>query len=224
MYKTKQISLATMLFIFCFCSYGNSIAEQIIQEQELTKSKLQQHIEFLADDSLLGRNTGTQEYEMAAQYVARQFEQYGLKPTMADNSWFQSVPLIESTIDSKSAQLILHNNHQQITLNYHEEFFTFPSAVTKQEDVKAPLVFVGYGISSKELHHDDYATINVAGKIVVFIVGQPNSLPNEAGAHVSDIREKIKQAAAHGAVGVVGIDLPSNQTYKNLRSKAATRS
>lgn len=221
MYKIKRLSLATFLMLICFYSYGNSNTEQSIEENELTKSNLREHIEFLADDILKGRNTGTEEYEIAAQYVAHHFQQYGLKSSSANDSWFQSVPLIESTLDKTSAQMILHKGVEQQKLNYHTEFFSFPSAITKHDNVKAPLVFVGYGISSKELDHDDYKHIDVEGKIVVFIMGSPSSFPSEAGAHVSDIREKIKQAAMHGAVGIIAIDQPNNQTYKNLREKAA---
>jgi hypothetical protein len=221
MYKIKPLLLAAFLMLLCCNSNANSIAEQLIKDNELTKNKLQQHIEFLADDSLKGRNTGTQEYEVAAQYVARHFEQYELKPAMKNGSWFQSVPFIESTLTPSATQMILHSGDSQQVLNYHEEFFSFPSAISPQDTVKAPLVFVGYGISSEELYHDDYNNIDVTGSIVVFITGRPSEFPSEAGAHVSDFREKIKQAALHGAVGVIAIDSPNNQTYMNLRDKAA---
>jgi len=221
MNKIKQLSLATLLTLICFYCYSKTLAGQLIKDNELTRNKLKEHIEFLADDSLKGRNTGSREYEVAAQYVAHQFKQYGLKPGMVNGSWFQSVPLIESTLNKNATQMTIHIGDEQQILNFHEEFFAFPSAISKQDTVSAPLVFVGYGISSKELGHDDYKNIDITGKIAVFINGRPSTFPSEAGAHVSDIREKIKQAAEHGAIAVIAIDTPDNQTYKNLRTKAA---
>jgi len=220
MYKLNSLLLATFLYIICLNSFANNISKQLAEENEYTKSKLKEHIEFLADDSLKGRKTGTQEYEVSAQYVARHFNKYGLKPSAVDGSWFQSVPLIESKLDKSSAQMVLHSNNKQQILNYYEEFFTFPSAISEQDTINAPLVFVGYGISSKELNHDDYANIDVTGKITVFINGRPNTFPSEEGAHVSDIREKIKHAAEHGAVGVIAINSPKSKTYYNLREKS----
>jgi len=227
MYKFKSQSATIILFIIGviffiigFNSLANTNTEQTIKEKEHIKSNLKEHIEFLADDSLKGRKTGTPEYELSAQYVARHFNQYGLKPGAEDGTWFQSVPLIESTLDNGSAQMILHSKSNQQILKYYEEFFTFPSAISLQDSISAPLIFVGYGISSKELNHDDYENIDVKGKIIVFINGRPNKFPSEEGAHVSDIREKIKHAAEHGAVGVIAINSPKSQAYYNLREKS----
>ena len=66
-------------------------------EQALAARTVQAHVEFLADDRLEGRDTGSRGHEIAANYVASQFRQLGLEPGGPDGSWFQQVPLRRAT-------------------------------------------------------------------------------------------------------------------------------
>lgn len=208
-------------------SYSASVAtlpaaEKLLKQAQETKRALREHITFLADDALKGRNTASEEYEIAGRYVADQFKQIGLKPGGENHTWVQSVPFAQSLIEQHSMQLQISGAAQPLQLIPQEDYFLFPGALSSHDEITAPLVFVGYGISSPKLQYDDYQGIDVKGKIAVFLSGRPRSMPSEEGAHVGDIREKIRQAAEHGAAGVIGIDTSKEgRSYLNLRSKAS---
>jgi Zn-dependent M28 family amino/carboxypeptidase len=175
---------------------------------ETVKNALKAHVEFLADDTLKGRLTGSAEYEIAARYVASRFSQFGLQPAGDNNSWFQSVPFIKSIQDSTSLAMILDTSSQQTELKSPQQFVAFSSSGAEQESVRGQLVFVGYGIVSKGLKHDDYTDIDVKGKIVVLLAGRAVAFPSEEGAHVSSIGEKFRHAAERGAIGVISVHTP----------------
>ena len=78
-----------------------------------------------------------------------------------------------------------------------------PSVTEKQRAIDAGMVFVGYGLSDRALGLDDYAGLDVRGKIVVMLDGTPAGLPSEVAAHLG--ADKRRMAAAHGAVGMLEI-------------------
>lgn len=195
------------------------------QQDNSVKNALRAHIEFLADDVLQGRDTGSNEYEISARYVASHFKQYGLKPAGENNSWFQSVPFVKSQLDTKAVQMMMHQGNKETTFAFPEQFMSYPSATTSELGVRAKLAFVGYGIVSERLKHDDYANIDVTGKIVVMLAGRPDAFPSEQGAHVSSSAEKARHAAANGAVGMIAIHTPAYdkvRTYQRATQVAGT--
>ncbi|GHF22159.1 aminopeptidase [Kordiimonas sediminis] len=186
----------------------------------IEEAQLRAHLTFLSSDNLKGRDTGTAEYEIAANYVASHFEQFGMRPAGDNSSWFQSVPFIRSKLNPGSVQFTIHEENEQSHLTYQDDFFMLPSAISQQDNVRGELVFVGYGIVSKELHLDDYAGLNVQDKIVVILGGRPAALANDFGAHVSSIGEKVRLAVRQGAKGVIFVDTPAEQktnTYQRYR-------
>jgi Zn-dependent M28 family amino/carboxypeptidase len=183
------------------------------------ENNLQAHIEFLADDYLLGRDTGSKQYEIAARYVASHFKQFGMKPAGDNNTWFQSVPFIKSQVDKSSIRFNLHTNGADQSLSYPDEFIMGSNPNSSEDSVTAQLVFVGYGINSPELKHNDYADIDVKDKIVVLLSGKPQSFPSEIGAHVSSGDEKSRHAAEQGAIGIIALHTPQRdkvRTYEKI--------
>jgi len=183
-----------------------------LTEKQIENS-LRAHVAFLADDLLKGRDTGSHGYEIAAHYVANQFAQYGLVPAGDNNTWFQSVPLLKSTLDKFSVQMVLHDKFSKhaTKFNYPEQFVMLASADHTKEKVTAKIIFVGYGIVSKKLKHNDYAGLEVAGKIVLILAGRPVAYQSEQGAYLTMIDEKIRHAAEYGAVGVIIMDTPMTE-------------
>ncbi len=200
--------IRVMLFLPLVC-YGNVNDEKKDAiSNKAVKGALRAHIEFLADDLLKGRETGSTEYEIAANYVASHFKQFGLKPRGNGNTWFQSVPMIKSSLIQSDAQFILHTDDQTTEFSYPQQFISGASAISVQDDITAELVFIGYGIVSKELDHDDYADLDVKGKIVVMLTGNPTTFPSEEAAHLSSTTEKARHAAEHGAVAMISLHTP----------------
>jgi len=186
-------------------------------------SALASHIEFLSDDLLRGRDAGSPEYEIAAHYVASHFKQFGLKHAGENGSWFQSVPLTKSTLDLSSPRMILHSDNQQTIFSFPDQFTSLASVLSPKDNVRGQLAFVGYGIVSRQLNINDYANLDVKGKIVVILHGRPASFASEQGAHFGDIRVKLNQAASQGAIGVIILDTPVSEqlnSYQHMVSLA----
>ena len=214
----KLIFLTITLFHLSACdqqSAPNTEHKTVKHSNEKVKASLKAHIEFLADDLLKGRDTGSAEYEIAARYVSSHFKQYGLKPAGENGTWFQTVTFTRSKPDSSAAEMIIHANGNDIKLAYPDQFLSGSSAISIADEVRANVVFVGYGIVSEELNHDDYAGLNVKGKIVAYLTGKPASFPSEEGAHVSSGSEKRKFASERGAIGILTL-------HTNMRDKVRT--
>ncbi|HSK78910.1 MAG TPA: M28 family metallopeptidase [Thermoanaerobaculia bacterium] len=167
------------------------------------------HMRFLADDLLEGRRTATRGYDLAARYVAAHFEALGLEPAGTRGSYFQPVPLVEMTTVEPECSLTLLRDGRKTVLRYGEDFFT--GAVPGETNVTAPVVFVGFGVTAPELGYDDYAGIDVKGKIVIRLSGAPPAFPPDQRAYYSDLDVKNGNAAARGAVGVFGISTPERE-------------
>jgi Zn-dependent M28 family amino/carboxypeptidase len=160
------------------------------------------HVAFLADDRLEGRDTGSRGHEIAATYVATQFMALGLKPGGEDGGWFQKVPFRSATVVG-TPRLTISGPGGTRSWDNGTEVLIGPSLVEEKQDVAAPAVFVGYGISAPDQGIDDYKGLDVRGKIVVVLAGMPTGLDSEISAHLGDTKSAM--AARHGAIGLVTI-------------------
>jgi Zn-dependent M28 family amino/carboxypeptidase len=176
--------------------------------ESLLQQRLEAHINFLADDLLLGREAGSEAYEIAANYVASQYRQMGLMPAGNEGSYFQRVPLRQALLAPGSATMAYRGNGNERVFTFVEEFYAGPSLLHTDARVEAELVFAGYGIDAPELDYNDYANLDVNGKIVVQFFGQPHDFPSEEGAHFASSDQKTRAAAARGAVGIIMIHTP----------------
>ena len=163
------------------------------------------HIRFLADDLLEGRETGSRGFEIAARYVAAHFSAYGLQPGGDDGTYFQHIRFRSSHVDNLHSALVLHDGKRDVPLEMSKDFYLRPSLRRETDEVTAPLVFASFGIVAPELGHDDYASINARGKIVVIITGAPSRFPHDQRAYYSSVAVKEEIAAAHGAVGILSL-------------------
>ena len=211
--------LVSSLLIACNQPTNQSSEPNQVASTINLENNLRAHVEFLADDYLQGRDTGSNEYEIAARYVASHFNQFGLKPAGEDNSWFQSVPFIKTRVNKDSIGLTLHTDGADQSLEYPQEFIMGANPNSNADKLTASLVFVGYGINAPALNHNDYEGIDVKGKIVVILSGKPKSFPSELGAHVSSGTEKSRYAAENGAVGLLSLHTPERdkvRTYEKI--------
>lgn len=163
---------------------------------------------FLADDLLEGRETGSRGHEIAARYVAAQFAQYGVKPRGHGGGYLQTLPLQTGRQVSGSAVFEIHRAGAVQALTHLDDFTVSTTLSSDESDVSAPLVFVGHGITAPAFGHDDYAGIDVKGKIAVMLSDRPTAWPTEEGAHYAGGLTKARLAAQHGAVGIVTLQTP----------------
>jgi hypothetical protein len=167
------------------------------------------HVEFLADDLLEGRATGSRGFELAAKYVATEMAKLGLEPGGTDGSWMQPVELLEATRVVPAARVTVERGGERLELAPAVDFIPGFSYFGTEASVEAPLVFAGFGVSAPELGYDDFAGVDVMGKVAVVLSGAPAQFPNSQRAHYS--REKTRQLAARGAVGIVSLNTPDDE-------------
>jgi hypothetical protein len=166
------------------------------------------HMAFLADDRLEGRGTGTRGQEIAALYVATQLQAYGLEPAGDSGSYFQWIPFRQITVVPDQCELVLIRDGKEQPLKWGDDFLMRGHELNPDAKVDAPVVFVGYGVTAPHQRYDDYANIDVRGKIVAYLAGAPARFPSEQRAHFGSGREKAKNAVAHGAIGIIALNTP----------------
>lgn len=168
----------------------------------ITAQELQATVTFLADDLLEGRQIGRRGHEIAARYVAAQFKTMGLLPA-GTQGYFQPISFEERSFASTQETLTLVRGATRTVFVNGVELAVAPGNVAGPETISAPLVFVGFGIAAPELGIDDYAGVDVRGKIVVALTGAPVALNSEIAAHLG--RTKTGEAAARGAIGMIQV-------------------
>jgi Zn-dependent M28 family amino/carboxypeptidase len=173
-----------------------------------TPAAMRAHVEFLADDLLAGRDTGSEGHEIAARYVASQFDGLGLKPAGDANangaSWLQRITFQKTEFGKTPAALTVTGPAGAKSFTHAGDVIVGINADQPHLDVTAPLVFVGFGLENARLGLNDYAGLDVKGKIVVTLRGYPKGLPSEEGAHLSATKGKI--AESHGAIGMIALN------------------
>ncbi len=175
----------------------------VAEEPAFTAEAFRSHVAFLGDDLLEGREAGTRGYDIAAHYVATQFEGLGLRPGV-NGGWFQDIEFVRSSLAGAPPRLTIGGR----AFEQGSHILIRASADTAALDLTAPAVFVGYGIDAPGIGFDDYAGLDVRGKIVVALSGYPAGTASDVGAHLS--AGKARMAAARGAVGLITIRLPGD--------------
>lgn len=177
-------------------------------DRMFSADRVRAHVTFLADDLLEGRGTGSRGHEIAARYVAAMMASYGLVPGARDGGWFQRVTLQEQGIAASGARLTVTGPAGSASFVHGVDIVGNPSAIDATTDIAAPLVFAGYGIDAPAKGFDDYAGLDVRGKIVVVLASIPQGPPDEVIAHLQT--QKAQMAAAHGAIGVIIVPTPQS--------------
>lgn len=164
--------------------------------------RLEAHLRFLASDALAGRMTGTPGYAAAAEYVASQLRLAGVEPA-GTQDYFQPVPYAVAALDPPGSRMRVHRGGRARTLAWKADWIAGADVLREHARVRAPAVFVGYGVRAPDLGHDDYAGLDVRGKIVLIMLGAPRSFAVNPRAFYSTSVVKERTAVEQGAVGVV---------------------
>jgi hypothetical protein len=176
----------------------------------IAPSRLEGHVRALADDKLEGRGTGTRGYDMAAQYVAEQMQSIGLSPG-GQGGYLQPVPFLRAELKASQCSFALVKAGETVPLEVGRDVILSPDYLRPKWTTEAPLVFVGYGVSAPELQYDDFAGIDVRGKVLVTFRGAPPRFPNDQRAYYSNGIVKDQIAAARGAIGILQIQKPDDE-------------
>jgi len=212
--RNKSIGFASLLSLMLLSSCGQGQKESIVATEKVNANNIKAHIEFLADDTLLGRDTGSEGYQIAANYVKSHFKQLGLTPMGEHEGFEQEVTFRKTAINTGSASVSIENADGKVELTFPEQVMMYGSSLSTESTLNAEAVFVGYGVVSKAFGYDDYAGLDVKGKVVITLTGRPDELPSEEGAHIGSGREKIRHAVENGAIGFITLHTPKREKVR----------
>lgn len=197
------------LLLVCILVAFSTAYSQLKINDKSSLNYLKTNLEFLASDELEGRETGTRGEKLAAMFIASELKKYGVKPYGDNGTYFQNIKLSSNSYDP-SSRISVTDGNSLIELTIGNDFLKSTGDVCDQSFLKcaANLVFAGFGITAPEFNHDDYAGIDVAGKIVLLLPEEPysedNSYFNGARAtKYANSNYKIANALKHKAYGVL---------------------
>jgi hypothetical protein len=171
------------------------------------------HVKFLASETMRGRATGSPELEKAAAYIAKQFKTAGLQP-IDGKSFLQAFPVTTNAKLGPNNHFEYTENGKKSTLKFDDDFvpFNFSSRAKASGEV----VFVGYGITAREYNYDDYAGVDVKGKLALILRHEPQEFDEKSVfsgkvyTEHSQFFSKVVNAKNHGALGVILINDRAN--------------
>jgi hypothetical protein len=168
------------------------------------------HMRFLSDGLLQGRAPDTPGYEIAARYVSSQLEALGLQPAAVGSSWYQEVPLRKAVLEQSNSSLVFVKDGKEQPLVDGKDYVLTANIAQQQIDIEAPVVFAGFGVTAPEENYDDYTGVDVRGKIVAIFGGAPPRFASTVRAYYADDMVKARNAASHGASGIISLSLPED--------------
>src|SRR5438105_3822633 len=208
--KTR-LKVILLIIGFAITCASQRITPRTSLPSAISESALRAHIKFLSDDRLEGRGTGARGGELAALYVAHQFEAMGLKGAGPKGSFWQPVSLVGVKADPKT-ELHVNGSSGAEAFKFADDFVAFTGAQTDHVNVNADLVFVGYGIDAPEQKWNDYKgpAEDYRGKILVMLVNDPPATEEEPDlfggrrlTYYGRWTYKYEEAARRGAVGAI---------------------
>ena len=186
----------------------------------ITDQEIRADVQFLASDQLEGRAPSTRGGSLAAQYVATRFKLLGLAPGGENGTYFQQVTIVESKVDASAGVTVSGGTGAPERLKPTEEVVAWTGVEDADVSVDADMVFVGYGINAPEQKWNDYAGVDVHGKVVMMMVNDPPATTSEptlfggkALTYYGRWTYKFEEAARQGASGVILIHTTESASY-----------
>ncbi|MGO9084194.1 MAG: M28 family peptidase [Candidatus Sulfotelmatobacter sp.] len=176
------------------------------------------HVRYLSHDLLEDRGTGQRGGDIAAEYIATQFAEYGLKPAGDHGTYMQKVPLVGITPLPETQFSLVPRQGETMNLKPLDDYVAYDQTQQPQSDVDADIVYVGYGIEAPEYNWDDYKGVDVRGKVLLMLVNEPPSddpkfFKGKALTYYGRWTYKYEEAARKGALGVLLIHREDMASY-----------
>jgi hypothetical protein len=203
---------------------GITVGQAVDPVKSITKDELRDHIFFLASDFLNGRVAATDEYEIAANYVASQFQNAGLEPGVkmedGSKSYLQGVPFARTTYSDVLKWAITKGQDKKEFIHGDDFKVMFGNNLNYQD---ADIAWVGYGIEEPEEDWNDFEGLDLKGKVVICMSGAPEKdgkrvFPkkvHEKYIGQRGFQSKIRPLFGKGGVAVILVD-PSGSVGANF--------
>src|SRR5262249_4946775 len=160
----------------------------------------------LASDEMQGRGTATPGGEKAARYLADRFSKSGLKPLGDAGSFLQPINFTATRVLAESS---LQAGDSR--LKHGEDFIFAPPYPSEPKSTTGGLVFVGYGVVSSEMKRDDFAGLDLKGKIVVLLNGRPKNVTDEQWGKAANQQTVVTNLVFRGAAGLIFTNIGSKE-------------
>jgi Zn-dependent M28 family amino/carboxypeptidase len=206
--KPVKTRLKSIVTVGLFLAFGVAVAQQATVSY-FDGNSWWSHVKYLADDSLEGRDTGSEGLRKAQAYAVEQFKKAGLEPAGAEG-FYQPVSFMQYELDEAKSSLALVANGETKPLSFTDDAFFSARATHESVQVTAPMVFAGYGLKIPEKNLDELAGLDLKGKIVVYLAGSPSDIPTALASHYQTAGERWKSLKAAGAIGIVAIMNPAS--------------
>ena len=188
---------------------------------------LMRHVQVLASDGFEGRAPATAGEDKTIAYLVEALREAGVQPGGEDGGWTQAVPLLRARVEGPVQATLRIDGQTRVLSNGDDLTLQTLSPVDRVEVRDAPLVFVGYGISAPERGWDDYKGVDLAGKVAVVLVNDPDFETEQPGAfdgravtYHGRWTYKYEELARRGALGalIVHETAPAAYGWDTVRS------
>ncbi len=200
------------ILILAACSVAWTGAFAQPASTSITADELRTHVRYLASDDLEGRGTGQPGNDKAAAYIAAQLASYGVLPAGDGSGYLQTFEFVARVEPGAGNRLALSGSGVSGgTQAIEGKDDIMPLALSSTGSATGDLVFAGYGLSVPDKQYDDYAGLDVQGKIVVILrFGPEGDAPHSDFTRHTSLRNKARLAREKGAVGIVLITGPKD--------------
>jgi len=223
--RSLKIYTALLLYALASASATQALAQTksaspiAAVESSISAANIRTQDQFISDDLFEGRYPGLRGGQLAAKYIATQFALDGLAPAGDNGTYLQQVNFVGmKAIPDQTSFTLIPAHGQPVLLKFGDDFVVSNQTLTPTTTLDAPIVFVGYGATAPEYHWDDYANVDVKGKIILCIVGDPPSddpsfFAGKALTYYGRWTYKFEQAARKGAIGALIIHRTDLASY-----------
>lgn len=199
-----------------YCQTTTTLSDKVLLKENLT---------IIASDEFEGREIASKGAAMAAEYLADHLKEYGVKPFGDNGSYYQEFPIYVTGYEFFTKLEFDIKNDSDLVFVPGSDYLIYSPAYVPLEFSKAEseLVYAGYGITADEYDYDDYENLDIEGKVVVVMGGEPESNDNDFfeadyRTEYSETRNKLLTAEENGAIAM--ITLPDEEAMSTYRFKA----
>ena len=201
----------------CLILLGVALAAPA-QMTEISAERIRAHVKFLASDLLEGRGVGARGGDLATEYLATQLALAGAKPAGDSGTYFQNLTLIGADPQRESRLTASTRDGKTLSFQWLDDFVGLTLQQKPDASFDADAVFVGHGITAPEFGWDDYAGVDVKGKVAVLFTNEPPSddpklFGGKALTYYGRWTYKYENATRHGAAAAIIIHTTPTASY-----------
>lgn len=205
----------------CALLAGPALAQT---QSVISPDRLAEHVKVLASDAFAGRAPGGPGEPLTIDYLTSQFKALGLEPAGDKGGWTQDVPLIRFQTPTDAALTLTAGGETRALRQAADVMVATQRPVARVTLDKVPLVFVGYGVTAPERGWDDFKGVDVKGKIVVFLINDPDfeavagdpvagKFGGKAATYYARWTYKYEEAVRRGAIGALIVHETAGAAY-----------